>query len=268
MMASRRSWLALLAATVLTLGAGTAPAAAQNRDVLVFAAASLKNALDEVDAQWQTRDRQEGRDLLRGELDAGQADRAGRAGRHLHLRRSRLDGLPRQQKDLIKPDTRSNLLGNRLVLIAPKDSKTQRRISSPASTSPSAARRRPAGDGQRRRGAGRQVRQGGAARSSASGTASRTRSRRPRTCAPRWLLVARGEAPLGIVYQTDAAAEPNVKIVGTFPEDTHPPIIYPIALTPGADQSRRGGVPDLPASPAARPLFERRASRCWPSGQS
>ena len=45
------------------------------------------------------------------------------------------------------------------------------------------------------------------------------------------LLVARGEAPLGLVYQTDAASDPNVKIVGIFPENTHPPIIYPIALT-------------------------------------
>src|SRR5690606_23586263 len=42
-------------------------------------------------------------------------------------------------------------------------------------------------------------------------------------------LVSTGEAPLGIVYQTDAAADPNVKIVAAFPEDTHPPIIYPVA---------------------------------------
>ena len=42
-------------------------------------------------------------------------------------------------------------------------------------------------------------------------------------------LVAQGEAPLGIVYETDATAEPKVKIVDIFPEDTHPPIIYPIA---------------------------------------
>ena len=42
-------------------------------------------------------------------------------------------------------------------------------------------------------------------------------------------LVSTGEAPLGIVYQTDAAAEPEVKIVGTFPADTHPPIVYPAA---------------------------------------
>ena len=48
------------------------------------------------------------------------------------------------------------------------------------------------------------------------------------------LLVARGEAPLGIVYATDAAADPNVRVAGTFPADSHPPIIYPVALTKDA----------------------------------
>ncbi len=47
-------------------------------------------------------------------------------------------------------------------------------------------------------------------------------------------LVARGEAPLGIVYQTDATSDPNVKIVGEFPANTHPPIIYPVAVTKAA----------------------------------
>ena len=45
------------------------------------------------------------------------------------------------------------------------------------------------------------------------------------------VLVSRGEAPFGIVYQTDAAADPNVKIAGVFPAEHHPPIIYPVALT-------------------------------------
>jgi len=45
------------------------------------------------------------------------------------------------------------------------------------------------------------------------------------------VLVSRGEAPLGIVYETDAKIEPAVKIVGVFPEDSHPPIVYPVALT-------------------------------------
>jgi len=47
-------------------------------------------------------------------------------------------------------------------------------------------------------------------------------------------LVARGEALLGIVYATDAKAEPNVKVVGVFPETSHPPIVYPVALTMSA----------------------------------
>jgi molybdate transport system substrate-binding protein len=45
------------------------------------------------------------------------------------------------------------------------------------------------------------------------------------------LFVSRGEAPLGIVYQTDAASDPNVKIVAVFPEDTHPPIAITAAST-------------------------------------
>jgi molybdate transport system substrate-binding protein len=44
-------------------------------------------------------------------------------------------------------------------------------------------------------------------------------------------LVARGEASLGIVYATDARIEPGVKIVGTFPVDSHPAIVYPVAAT-------------------------------------
>jgi molybdate transport system substrate-binding protein len=48
------------------------------------------------------------------------------------------------------------------------------------------------------------------------------------------VLVARREAPLGIVYETDAKIDPSVKIVGVFPEDSHPPIIYPVAMTKNA----------------------------------
>lgn len=71
------------------------------------------------------------------------------------------------------------------------------------------------------------------------------------------LLVSRGEAPLGIVYRTDAASEPAVKIVGTFPDGSHPAIVYPIALT--KDSARPDAVAFLNfiRSPAARPAFER-----------
>ena len=52
-------------------------------------------------------------------------------------------------------------------------------------------------------------------------------------------LVAIGEAALGIVYQTDAAAEPKVKVLDTFPEDSHPPIVYPVAVTTAAKNPKQ-----------------------------
>ena len=69
------------------------------------------------------------------------------------------------------------------------------------------------------------------------------------------LLVERGEAPLGIVYATDAAISEGVRVVGTFPESTHPPVSYPFALT------RRGDRPDARAllafltGPEAAPVY-------------
>ena len=63
-------------------------------------------------------------------------------------------------------------------------------------------------------------------------------------------LVARGEAKFGIVYATDAKAEPKVKLVGTFPEASHSPIIYPVALVEASNN------PDAPLkSQAATKIF-------------
>jgi molybdate transport system substrate-binding protein len=65
--------------------------------------------------------------------------------------------------------------------------------------------------------------------------------------------VARGEAPYGIVYATDAKIAP-VKVVGTFPENTHPPIIYPVALTKSASPPARSFLTFLEGS-EARAIF-------------
>jgi len=70
------------------------------------------------------------------------------------------------------------------------------------------------------------------------------------------LYVARSETPLGIVYQTDAAAEHGVKVVGTFPDDTHPPIIYPAAITASASDPDAAAYLAYLKSPAARSTFE------------
>src|SRR5262249_13509016 len=71
------------------------------------------------------------------------------------------------------------------------------------------------------------------------------------------VLVARGETPLRIVYQTDAASEPGGRIIGAFPEDTHPPIIYPAALTRDSNNASAADFLKYVRSPAARPAFER-----------
>jgi molybdate transport system substrate-binding protein len=71
------------------------------------------------------------------------------------------------------------------------------------------------------------------------------------------LFVSRREAPLGIVYATDAAADPRVKIVGVFPEDAHPPIIYPAALTTDSKNPNAARLLDFLGSPAAKPIFEK-----------
>jgi molybdate transport system substrate-binding protein len=70
------------------------------------------------------------------------------------------------------------------------------------------------------------------------------------------VLVARGEAPLGIVYETDAKVDPSVKIVGVFPEDSHPPIIYPVAMTKDAKPDAAQYLAFL-TTPEAKAVFER-----------
>ena len=70
------------------------------------------------------------------------------------------------------------------------------------------------------------------------------------------VFVARGEARLGIVYATDAAAEPGVKIVATIPDDTHPPITYPYAITAASHNESAARFLEFLKSPAAREIFK------------
>jgi molybdate transport system substrate-binding protein len=79
-------------------------------------------------------------------------------------------------------------------------------------------------------------------------------------------LVALREAPLGIVYQTDAASDPSVRIVARFPEDSHPPIIYPIALIKGSMKPDARAFLRYIRSAAARPPFEREGFTVLGSG--
>ena len=71
------------------------------------------------------------------------------------------------------------------------------------------------------------------------------------------LVVSRGEAPLGIVYATDAAADPNVKIIAEFPAGSHPPIIYPAAVLKSARSADAAAFFDYLKTAKARPSWEK-----------
>jgi molybdate transport system substrate-binding protein len=252
----RRKWLGRM----LGLAAATAmawtpvePARAQGSDLVVFAAASLKNALDAINAQWQKETGKKAAiSYAASSALAKQIEQGAPAQIFISADLDWMDYV--EKKGLIKADSRSNLLGNRIVLIAPKDKAKAIEIR------PSFDLAKVVGDGRLSMANvdsvpagkyGKAALEKLGAWASVSGKIAQAENVRAAL-----LLVSRGEAPAGIVYQTDAAADPNVSIIGTFPEDTHPPIIYPIALTATAASPDAAAFLAYITSAKARPLFE------------
>jgi len=249
-MLKRRSWLGLAVALSFLPGV----AQAQN-NVLIFAAASLKNALDEIATTWS---KDTGRPAPKISYAASSAlakqmEQGAPADMFISADLDWMDYV--QGKNLIRNDTRFNLLGNKIVIIAPKDSKTATLAIKGDDLTKALAGGRlsmanveavPAGKygkaALEKLGAWNAVKDGIA-------QAENVRAA--------LLLVARGETPLGIVYSTDAAAEPNVKVVATFPEDSHPPIIYPAALTKESGNADAKAFLDFLRSGKARTSFEK-----------
>jgi molybdate transport system substrate-binding protein len=253
-MTTRRFWLVLLIAAGLASSAGAVPAVAQGKDVVVFAAASLKNALDDIAGQWQ---RESGKKTVISYAASNTLIKQIEQGAPADIFISaELDWVDYgQQKGLIKPDSRFNLLGNRLVLIAPKDANVSVNIQPGLDLAALLKGGRLAMGNVDTVPAGKHGK--AALEKLGSWDGVKDKIAQAENVRAALLLVARGEAPFGIVYQTDAAPSPTVKIMGTFPENTHPPIIYPIALT------RESTNPDAQAFinhlrlPAARAAFER-----------
>jgi molybdate transport system substrate-binding protein len=220
--------------------------------VLVFAAASLKTALDAIAVQWHSETGKAATiSYAASSTLAKQIDNGAPAELFISADEAWMDYL--QERNLTNPKTRIDLLGNRLVLIAPRESAARVTIA------PGFALAGLIGDGNLAMADPAAVPAGkyGKAALQKLGVWStvETRIAAAETVRAALLLVARGEAPLGIVYETDAAAEPRVRIVGTFPPDTHPPIVYPIALTPTAGPDAAAFAAYL-TGPAARALFE------------
>jgi molybdate transport system substrate-binding protein len=247
-------FLLVRAALVLIAATASLPAHAQGRDLLVFGAASLKNALDDADAQYQ---RASGHKVVvsYGASSALAKQIEGGAPADIFISAD-LDWMDYvAQHKLIKPDTRFNLLGNKLVLIGAADRNITLSIGPNFPLAQALGNSRLAMADPASVPAGKY---GKAALEQLGVWGSVADKIAPAQDVRAALLyVSRGEAALGIVYQTDAAADKGVKIVAAFPESTHPPIIYPLAITATSANPEAAAYVQFLKSPAARPAFEK-----------
>ncbi|WP_224007662.1 molybdate ABC transporter substrate-binding protein [Aureimonas sp. SA4125] len=238
-------------AAVLALCLGQ-PARALAEPV-VFAAASMKTALDEVAGAWR---RETGKTVAISYAASSALARQIEAGAPADLFISAdqdwMDYLA--ERKLIEPATRTDLLGNSIVLVAPKGSGADVAITNgfPLATL--------LGDGRLAMANVDAVPAGryGKAALDTLGVWESVKDRlaQAENVRAALVLVARGETPLGIVYATDAAAEAGVSVVGVFPENAHEPIVYPVALTAEAADPDAAAFLAFLQGGTARALFE------------
>lgn len=253
----RRSVLALSLALL------AAPVLAQGQPPVVFAAASLKTALDEVATLWAKetglpapRLAYAGSNALARQIEQGAP-----ADLILAADLDWMDWLA--AKNLIRPETRLNLLGNRLALIAPADSKAEITLQPGASLTPLLAGGRLAVANIESVPAGKYAK--AAFEKLGLWADVKDRLAQAENVRAALLLVARGEAPLGVVYITDAAADPKVRIIATFPEASHPPVLYPAAIVRDSKNPLGSRFLAFLQGPAARAVFERHGFTLPPS---
>jgi len=243
---------ALFVAVALALAVAPGARAQTDESTLVFAAASLKGALD---AAVETYTRSTGKTVTvsyaASSALAKQIEQAAPADIFFSADLDWMDYL--EERKLIAPDSRVTLLGNDIVLVAPADSDVALTVE------PGFPLAEALGDGKLAMAATASVPAGkyGKAALEQLGVWDQVAANvaEAENVRAALQLVARGEAPLGIVYTTDAKAEPQVKVVGEFPETSHPPIRYPVALTATAKPGARAFL-DFLASARARPAFE------------
>ena len=243
-----------LFALLLLLGSAASPAFAEDKGLTVFAAASMKNALDEIDAAFTARSGiKVAASYAASSMLAKQIEQGAPADIFVSADTDWMDYAT--AKKTINDATRVNLLGNSIVLIAPKDSKIDN-----VTIGAGFDLARLAGDGRIATGDVKSVPVGKYAKAAleklGAWQAAEAKFAMADSVRAALTLVARDEAVLGIVYATDAKIEPGVKIVGTFPADSHPPIIYPVAATTTAKPEASDYLAFL-RSPAAKAVLEK-----------
>jgi molybdate transport system substrate-binding protein len=243
-----------LAAVSILSGSATSPALAHDKSLMVFGAASIKNALDDIDAAYtaKTGIRIVASYAASSAL-AKQIEQGAPADVFVSADTDWMDYA--MAKKTINAPTRVNLLGNSIVLIAPKDSKIDN-----VTIGQGFDLSKLAGNGRIAAGDVKAVPVGKYAKAAleklGAWSAAEPKFAFAESVRAALTLVARGEAVLGIVYATDAKVEPGVKIVGSFPADSHPTIIYPVAATATAKPDAVDYLAFL-RTPAAKAIFEK-----------
>jgi molybdate transport system substrate-binding protein len=229
-------------------------AQAEPREVTVYAAASLTNALQDIGNQFNAKGAGHVKfsfaasSLLAKQIEAG-ADADMFFSADTEWMSYLID------RSLVQTATRKDLLGNHLVLIAPSGNNVSLDIK------PGFPLAQALGDGRLAVAdpdsvpAGKYARQALTSLGVWGSVAERlVRAENVRVA---MTYVARGEAPLGIVYETDAKAEPKVKVAGVFPESSHLPITYPVALTTHGTSGEAKAFLDYVEGPQAADIFRK-----------
>jgi molybdate transport system substrate-binding protein len=213
----------------LVLAEAVMPAVAQDKAITVFAAASMKNALDDINAAYTAKTGVKVTvSYAASSALAKQIEQGAPADVFISADIDWMDYAIGKKN--INVPTRMNLLGNTIVLIAPKDFKIEK-----VNIAQGFDLAKLAGDGKIATGDVKSVPVGKYAKAAleklGSWQSAESKFAMAESVRAALTLVARGEAALGIVYSTDAKVEPGVKVVGTFPPDSHPAIVYPVAAT-------------------------------------
>jgi len=252
----------ILVALILgALAFGSTSYSAQAMDpVVVFAATSLKNALDDATAAWVTETGKTARISYAGSNTLAKQIEAGApADLFISADQAWMDDVART--GLLTPGSRIDLLRNALVLIAsaPKSVGSDPRIA--LAPDLGTTRTKLLGGGKLAMAtidavpAGRHGK--AALEKLGAWEAVKGQVAQADDVHAALLLVARGEAPPGIVYATDAAADPSVQVLASFPPDSHPPIVYPAAVIQDSRNPEAAVLLRCLRGPAARSAFER-----------
>lgn len=238
----------ILLLTVSLIARSTFAADAEREPLIVFAAASLTDTLQQIGPLYTRQSNIPVKfSFAASSALAKQIESGAKVDAFVSADQDWMNYL--QERKLVQPETRRDLLGNRLVLIAPADSKVTLKLTrgAPLLAALGANGRLSTGDPD-------SVPAGKYAKTALSNldlwAAIEPRLVRADNVRVALMYVARGEAPLGIVYATDAIVEPKVRVVDLFPESSHAPITYPVAAIADASPETASFLTFLRSEPA------------------